>query len=340
MKTICFFTRLFYPHIGGVEKHVLEISKILVRQGFEIIIISEKTPGAKLKAKNIHHYQIPIKSKGWFKKFEIWTWLFSHRNLFRQSDIVHCHDVFFWYFPFRFFYPKKPVYTTFHGYESYPVRKKAIIVRKVSEKLSFGSICIGDFMKKWYGAKPNIVMYGGVSNMQENKPNESPSALFVGRLDTQTSIVQYSQAVNLITKKIPDFVFGIAGEGELRSVVKNNKWKKYGAVKNPQSLFRTYRFAFVSRYLSILEAFASRRLVFAFFDNPLKKDYLYKSPFAKYMVVANSAQELSEKILYFLKHKNVENVLIEKAYQWVEKQTWEKAAGQYLKLWRNSLTAE
>ena len=40
--TIVFLARLFYPHIGGVEKHVLEISRILIEKGHKVSIVTEK----------------------------------------------------------------------------------------------------------------------------------------------------------------------------------------------------------------------------------------------------------------------------------------------------------
>ena len=41
--TIVFFARRFYPLIGGVEKHVMEISKRLLKKGHRVIVITEKT---------------------------------------------------------------------------------------------------------------------------------------------------------------------------------------------------------------------------------------------------------------------------------------------------------
>jgi len=37
----------------------------------------------------------------------------KNRQLLQNADIIHCHDVFYWYLPFRFLYPHKPVFTPF-----------------------------------------------------------------------------------------------------------------------------------------------------------------------------------------------------------------------------------
>ncbi|MBI4999691.1 glycosyltransferase, partial [Candidatus Gottesmanbacteria bacterium] len=169
---ILFLTRLFYPHIGGVEKHVIEISKRLVNLGHEVVVVSESStseesrPNSSTSGESFGHprgvftaYKIPIGKNEKFKKFQIWWWFWKNRKLIRQADIVHAHDVGFWYFPFRFLYPRKPFFITFHGYEQYPPSKKAILIRKISEKLVLGNICVGDYIPKWYGTKANFITY-------------------------------------------------------------------------------------------------------------------------------------------------------------------------------------
>src|SRR5579859_5414795 len=150
---ILFLSRLFWPHIGGVEKHVMEISKILAKRGHTVTIITErydKKLAEKEKMNGIIICRITTGKENKNKKFKIWKEMKRLQKIIQEADVVHCHDVFFWYLPFRFIYPQKPVYTTFHGYESYPIKKNAIRVRKLSEKLSWGNICIGDFIPKWY----------------------------------------------------------------------------------------------------------------------------------------------------------------------------------------------
>ncbi len=173
---ILFLSRLFYPHIGGVEKHALEVSKRLIAKGYNVTIVTEEIStkdipvyfqsGRKIpKRENINSieiYRISAGANNWFRKFRIWRELWKLRKLIETSDIIHCHDVFFWYLPFRFLFPFKKIFMTFHGYESYPVSKKEILIRKISENLSLGNICIGDFITKWYGTKPTYVTYGAV----------------------------------------------------------------------------------------------------------------------------------------------------------------------------------
>lgn len=202
---IVFFSRLFYPHIGGVEKHVLEISRILIKKGHKVTVVTEKH-SQDLKAKEIIEgievLRIPNLRDGKLKKFKIWNWLLSNRKIIKNADIIHCHDVFFWYLPFRILYFNKPVFTTLHGYEDYPLKSSYILMHRISEKLSKGNICIGDFMKKWYNTKPDFVTYGAVeipnSKLQIVNRVKQESAVFIGRLDKQTGILTYVEAIEII----------------------------------------------------------------------------------------------------------------------------------------------
>jgi glycosyltransferase involved in cell wall biosynthesis len=337
---ILFFSRLYHPHIGGVEKHVARISRILIQKGHKVTVVTEKhSRGLKNKEiiEGVEVIRIPAFKEGKSKKFNIWRWLRENSLLIENADIVHCHDVFFWYLPFRFLYPFKKVFTTFHGYEDFPLKPKDIVMHKVSEKLSMGNICIGDFIPKWYSTKADFVSYGAVDLPKNEKvPAHSNGAVFIGRLDEQTGIKTYAEAVEIVRKKILNFDFLVIGDGKYKNII-NKKNKTLNAVSNAAKYFQDYEFAFVSRYLSILEAIAAKRLVFAVYDNPIKEDYLRLAPFSKQIVIFSSPLELSSKLLYYKNHPKSKEEMIGKAYLWVQKQTWEKIVKTYLKLWARSL---
>jgi glycosyltransferase involved in cell wall biosynthesis len=210
-------------------------------------------------------------------------------------------------------------------------------MRKMSEKLSWGNICIGDFIIKWYGTKPTYISYGAVENppyKQNDKTFKKESALFIGRLDDQTGILTYVKSIEKIRKSLPKFIMTAIGDGVYRKKI-TNKINTLGFKDNPEKYLPKFHFAFVSRYLAILEAFAAKRLVFATYDNPVKEDYLKMAPFAEYMVIAETAEQLSEKIQYYLENPQKETKLINEAYKWVQKQSWEEMVNLYLALWKN-----
>ncbi len=357
--TILFLSRLFYPHGGGVERHVLEVGKRLVEKGYKIIVVTEelskthsflyhsKAQSAKSTGSvfGIHIVRHGFGGEDWFKKFRVWKWLWQHRELIKNADIIHAHDVFFWYLPFRFLYPTKPVFTTFHGYETkFPPAKKAIFVRKLSEKLSWGNICVGDYIKKWYGTKADFITYGGVNlpkaqsaKLKVQSYNSKLKILFIGRLEQDIGIEIYIKALERLRNEKVNFEITFLGDGKYA-----NQASQYGDVTT-RHYNDTYHYSellqkadvvFASSYLSILSALAAKRLVFAVYDNALKQDYLQMAPFAKWIIIEDSARKLAERIQYYRDHRKEAEKLIDGGYNWVREQTWEKVVGMYLKLWR------
>ena len=55
---------------------------------------------------------------------------------------------------FRFIFPKKKVYITFHGWEGkWPLPMWAILNKRIANFLCNGSIAVGIYIEKWYGIK-------------------------------------------------------------------------------------------------------------------------------------------------------------------------------------------
>ena len=356
--TILFFARRFYPSIGGVEKHVLEVGKRLVQKGHRVIVITEyekntnnqnqqsSSPSATIEGIEIN--RIKAGKEGKLKKFRIWFELLKHLKVISSSDVVHCHDVFFWYLPFRFLFPFKKVYTTFHGYEGNKIpNKKAIFMHKLSEKLSYGNICVGDFLKKWYGTKPTFVTYGAVDlrkikNEKENikNTNEILKIVFLGRLEEETGIMEYLKAFKEVSKKYKELRLVVLGDGsqayKAKEYVKNNKLNVVfkGFVKNIDSEIDRASFVFTSRYLGILESLMSKKYVLAVYNNEIKRDYLQMTPFADFISISKNYNEIEDELNKYISNEKLKTLKINKGYAWVKNQTWDNMVNLYLKLWK------
>lgn len=327
---VLFLTRRFYPDVGGVEKHVLRVSELLIKKGHKVTVVTESHG----QEKNFNGIQIfRIKSRdGWFKKFDIWLWLFGNKDLIKKADIVHAHDVYYWYYPFKFIYPSKKSFVTFHGYENYPIKKRAIIIRKITEKLSNGNIIVGDFIKKWYGTKPDYVIYGGIDVPRTIKPvKDKKSAVFVGRLDEHTGILDYVKTIDLVRKKYSKFEFKIYGDGKFKQQL--IEYRPGGFIENAEEYIEDYNFVFASRYLSILEALARKRLVFALYDNPVKEDYLKMAPFSKFIIMENNPELLAKKVLFYLDNEEEVEKFTKIGFEWAQEQSWNRIKNVYLDLW-------
>jgi glycosyltransferase involved in cell wall biosynthesis len=354
--TILFFARRFYPQIGGVEKHVLEVGKRLVKKGHKVIVIAELEKNTNERnyhspsesatmvgeVEGIEIYRINPGENDWFKKFRIWKGLWRLGKLISDADIIHCHDVFFWYLPFRFLFIEKNVYTTFHGYEgNFIPRVKAIFMHKLAEKFSKGNICVGDFLKKWYGTKPTFVTYGAVNSPGPKKQNNVDKNLvvFLGRLEEETGIMEYLKAFKKLSRKRTGFKLEVLGDGSLMSEAKKYAKKNglnvnfRGFVKNTGEFIERASFMFVSRYLGILESMVNKKYVLSVYNNKIMEDYLKMTPFCDYISISSNSNEIHSELENILSDEKQKNARISKAYEWVKTETWEKMVDTYLKLW-------
>src|SRR5258708_36835095 len=115
---IIMIARLFSPHRGGVEKHVEEIAKLVTQAGNEVTVITgQSDPALAYKSRLLNDHgeesvyirrisTLYVSNESSFlnklrERVHIWLWMFYNLKLFLAADIVHIHDVFWWYWPFR-----------------------------------------------------------------------------------------------------------------------------------------------------------------------------------------------------------------------------------------------
>src|SRR6266576_1167024 len=98
---IVFLCRLFYPHIGGVEKHVMEVSQRLIKKGHEVTVITEMPIGVSNKNRLPHFekselattesvngikiYRISVGRDDRLKKFRIWKEMWRLQRVIRSA---------------------------------------------------------------------------------------------------------------------------------------------------------------------------------------------------------------------------------------------------------------
>ncbi len=333
---ILFLAKYFHPHLGGVEKHVGEISKLLVSKGHQVTILTLKHD-PKLPDLEIKDNIKIVRIKNTNSKIGIWKSIYKQRSLIKKADLVHIHDIFFWYLPFRFIYPQKPAYTTFHGWEgSFPISTKNIKLRKIYEKLSKGNICVGDYLKKWYQTKPNIVTYGAVKeNYQTNdsvRTKNFNQIIFIGRLEKVNGIDKYLEALSKI-KKQHNFQITFVGDGSYKKQAQK-LGQVTGMIDNSKNYLKKPAYIFASSYLTILEAMIHRRPVFTLYHNKLKKDYLSLFPGSKYLRLSESPEMLVKQFNNAVTSPKKIDQLISRAHNFAKNQTWEKLLKQYLNLWQ------
>jgi len=329
-KSVLMISKRYSPHIGGVEKHMDKVMRILRRKGYKFTVLTEKYK-SNLQNNEIKNSVTVVRFS--YPKIKvlgvlyIWFWLIRNLKLVRKSEIVHIHDVFVWYLPIKFILPNKKVYLTNHGWEGvYPIPLKNIFLKRISTFLSSGSISVGFFVDKYYGIKSDYITYGATKMPSEFK-RKKKKIVFIGRLDSDTGINVLLGAV----KYFKGYKIEFCGDGPLR-----DKCAKYGKVHGFVRVERHLSEAsicFCSGYLTLLEAMSNRCIPVAAFENSLKKSYYTDTPFANWIVAGDDPKKLYDDSQKLLRNSESRNF----AFKWVKNQKWETLAEAYMNIWNNNI---
>jgi glycosyltransferase involved in cell wall biosynthesis len=335
MARILVITPSYSPRLGGVEKHVWHTSQQLKDRGWQVDILTQgfdSLPAKEVKAGlKIHRFFFP--PLRFIGLLIIWWRLVSrYWQLVNRADVVHVHDVFIWYLPLKLIFYSKPVVLTFHGWEGiYPVPWKNILIRKLGAWLADKTVAIGKYVEKYYRLITDQVLYGAVDTPKK-LPKKEKLLLYVGRLDYDTGLPMLLQALRA-SEWSGKVVF--CGDGLLREQA-----ELVGEVKgfvDPRPYLKKAKVVFAGGYLSILEAFAYRCAVIAAEKNPLKKDYYLLAPFASWIYLASSIDEVERHLQRLMNGSKLVKHSVDQAYDWTKQQTWSALTDHYESLYQQVL---
>lgn len=335
-KHVVFLTRRFYPHIGGVETHVLRLSEELVKHSVQITVITEQHDASLPLLETYRRIKIVrIPYRLCAGKWGIWRWMLRRRTLFRSAYLVHAHDVYWWYFPLRLLTPRMPSYVTFHGWEGvFPPERKAVLWRKAAELCAKKNICIGSFIERWYGTKADKVVYGAVDIPKAQQKKSLRSIAFFGRLDTDNDVSLYVEAFRLIKQTLPSIRITFVGDGAERQLAESIGTVT-GIVKDPAKHIRGAAWLWSSSYLSMMQGMAMQQIVCSLYGNPLKEDYVRSFPVPSARVAEGDPRVFARVFTSLYRDMRRQNEMKRRAFTWVKTQTWEHVAKEYLDLWQS-----
>jgi len=344
-KKILLLCPSYYPFTGG-EKYYQKVAEGLAFKGFRVTVWTPRRDISHKEEETVNGVRVQRFSNNGLAG----VWLFFLKNLAGLFfvDLVHGFDynsILLWYLPFRILFFWKPVFVTFLGHEGlFPVPQGIILRRRLVELITWGNICGGHYITKWYGTKPDYVVYGGcVKPAREVAPPGEPSAVFIGRVQQDTGLWEYLQALVILKEKYDRSLkldlYGVVKDTALMekidSFIKEHKLdvKYWGIAQNVETTLQKYKYAFLSACLANLEAMVCRRLVFSIYSNPLKKDYLEMVPGARLMnEICGSPEELAGRIVFHLNDSSTDGPMLDKAYAYALSQTWEDAADKHAAL--------
>ena len=348
MPRVLMMAQRYSPYIGGVERHIERISEILAKSNYQITILTPKINSNLPDSEIIGATEI-IRFPNSLQKNPILLlrWFAANKEKMQDFQIVHCHDfvpILFWSTPFRIVFPRRPIYATYHGYERDPVPLYFKFIRKMTELLIRGSLCIGSFIRNIYGTKCNATPLGAVSRA-EKRTNENQNLLYVGRLEPDTPILQYLEALTKIKNEDEtELKITICGGGSLQRKIEEYcqengiSARLTGKIQDPTQYYLDADIALAGGFLSILEAMSYGLPVIAYSGTPLKQQY-YKSVLTaggKVSIQSTSAG-VAREIQRLRRFPALYRSVSEQAVIFAENNNWVRLAETYVRLWTGSI---
>jgi len=207
-----------------------------------------------------------------------------------------------------------------------------------------GTVAVGDFVPKWYGTPVDMITYGGVDveNYSQMPMQDTKLPLriaYLGRFEVDTGVFELVRAVQayLATHKAT-VELHLFGHGSLMKQLSNLQQSELPIFISPPvvditGILKTFPIIFASGYLTILEALCARRIVFAYYNNPLREDYLRLHPAADSLFVCGSVEDVVTGLSKCIQDTNNAFVRSEHGWDWAQKQSWENLAQKYVSLW-------
>jgi len=253
MKRILTLAGYFYPHIGGYEKNVYELSRRLVQRGYEVDILTCNTEHSSTyeELEGIHIYRIPswnaLSSTYPVPKPSLTSFRILRRLLRKNYDVINTQTRFFItsFLGLVFAKVKKtPLVHTERGTRHSIVANKVIdlvsraydhgigtlIVKSATRNIGVSEAAC-EFLKH-LGATDTQLIYNGIDTTIFRKKDAnyrqklgiSNNALlitFVGRLIYAKGVQDLISVFPKIKETIPDAKLLIVGDGPYRANLEN-----------------------------------------------------------------------------------------------------------------------
>lgn len=348
---ILFFVHRYWPSVGGVEKYVHELGRALLETGHRVDVMAgahkENLPRAQMH-EGLRIHRFPALRSPSRCRAALWrSW-----PLFRSAEVISVSNTHMLEYFWRMFGPladPRKVFLIRHGMGCiYPVPDAQKRRAQRSLGLTAGVVHDGRFIEKWLDVKPDLCPDQGLRpEADELAPVPEPaptSAIYIGRLEPDTGIRIYVDAVRRLTREHHrTFALDVYGEGtllpELRETVARESLpvRFWGRVPNAQRHIPDSCFAFLDGRMAVQEAMARRRLVLAAYVDPLKRDYVGTESFSPYLITVGSGAELAARAAHYIDHPHERAALVNRAFAHARTLRWNRTAQSYMGFWQERL---
>jgi len=369
---IAMVTPYFYPHVGGLENYLYNLTQALAKMGHEVIIITSME-GSNKRTEDINgvkvyrlSYKYPIKNVAYLvvKGFT------KYRNILNGCDVINVHGHMFYTTVMtvlmrKLRLVKKPVVITIHG-SSVPYQKRILNFLEKSLDMTIGRFSISNADKIIAISKSvrqnvcrdntkTVIVPDGINLKEFAKgdvnfrkeygiPQGKKIVLFIGRFYWHKGITYAAEAMKRV-QETEDCVFVAVGDGPLRKST-----EKYCRDNGVNAIFTGFRhdihnimkssdvFVFPSLSegfgIALLEAMASDLPIVATRVGSIPE--LIRDGYNGYLVPVNS-ERIADAVVKMLRSKDVMSRLAKNGRSVVKKYDWDVVAKQIEKVF-SSLT--
>jgi glycosyltransferase involved in cell wall biosynthesis len=264
---VCLVNALFHPFSGGVEKHMYELSRELVRQGVGVTVLTARIDGTaayeELDGVKVHRIpSLSVKVPGHYPPPLVMSPLFfNHLKKLDDEegfDIIHLQNRFFVDFDTAALYARlrhKPFMMTIHNARPLGISPAITVFGSAYDwtvgrwpfALADRIIAVSEWARhdiaKYGIDKEKIVTVHNGINVGSFKPTaarsvreqfdigDGPMLLFVGRMITQKGVPYLLDAMPLVLERHPDAKLLLIGRGNALEGLKQ-KVRAMGLEKN------------------------------------------------------------------------------------------------------------
>lgn len=325
----------FPPSVGGVERHVLMLSKALVRLGCEVKVYTP-VPGPP-SVDGLSVARAPKRGK-----FGGWLRCLRRLDLFGWADVVHLHTPYALLslsLPARLLLPRRPFVITLHGYPSLPPPRVDAFFQRLSARLCRATFCVGEFVAKWYGIGNCRIIWGATEAPPEPSPFPAePVLAYVGRLDRDRPALEAVLAAVFARREGVGLKLLVAGDGPLRAKLEalarrvGVEAEFLGWLEEPREALRRSTMVMASGYLSALEAMSEGRPTLAIVRDRWEADYWRGFPGP--VVLTKSAREAGKGVASLLSDRGRFVEMSRQSREFALRMTWEGLAEAHLEVYR------
>lgn len=251
---VCLVNALFHPFSGGVEKHMLELSQELVRQGVDVTVVTARIEGTPEREEigGVRVRRVPclsVRVPGLYPPPLVVAPLFV-RSLKRLDDefgfdIIHLQNRFFVDFDVAALYAKlrgKPFMMTIHNARPVGISLPITVLGSafdwavgrwpfaLADRIIAVSAWVRHDIAKYRIDEGKIVPVHNGINVGAFRPTEAtnvrrqygiggPMLLFVGRMIAQKGVPYLLDAMPLVLREHPDAKLLLVGRGNARAAL-------------------------------------------------------------------------------------------------------------------------